>query len=269
MSPIPAPVVNLAWVPFWSLFKKEILRFWRVIAQTLLIPLVNSTLYLLIFGVSLGNSIEVGNEHSYIAFLIPGLIMMGVLNNAFQNSSSSIATSKFHGDLEDLRTVPLTRLQIVMAMSLAGMVRGFVVGLVTYAVGQVFFYFTQGTWLVIAHPFSLVFFLCIGGYAFSALGIAIGFSSKSIDQLSAVGGFILLPLLYLGGVFFPLSKLHPFWQDLSKVNPMLYFINGVRYGVLGHTDIAPTVCVIYALVSTGLAFWLGMRAVKHGPYQRW
>ncbi len=260
---------NLIWVPFLTLFKKEVLRFWRVIAQTILIPLVNSTLYLMIFGVSLGNSIQVGSSHPYIAFLIPGLIMMGVLNNAFQNSSSSIATSKFHGDLEDLRTVPLTHLQIVCAMSLAGMVRGFVVGLVTYSVGQAFFYVTQNDWLVIAHPLALVFFLCTGGFAFSSLGIAIGFRSKSIDQLSAVGGFILLPLLYLGGVFFPLTNLHPFWQTLSKANPMLYFINGVRFGVLGTSDISAMLCAVFSLVTVLITFGLAWRAVKNGPYTRW
>lgn len=269
MSADSADVKDLTWIPFLTLWKKEMLRFWRVIAQTLLIPLVNSTLYLMIFGVSLGKSIQVSADHPYIAFLIPGLIMMGVLNNAFQNSSSSIATSKFHGDLEDLRTVPLVPLQIVCAMSLAGMVRGFAVGLVTYSVGQVFFYVTQNEWMVIAHPLALVFFLCTGGFAFAALGICIGFSSKSIDQLSAVGGFILLPLLYLGGVFFPLNKLHPFWQTLSKVNPMLYFINGVRYGVLGTSDISATICALFALVTLLITFGLAWRSVKNGPYTRW
>ncbi len=263
------PVNDLVWNPFLSLFKKEVLRFWRVIGQTLLIPLVNSALYLLIFGVSLGNSIHVGAEHPYIAFLIPGLIMMGVLNNAFQNSSSSIATSKFHGDLEDLRVVPITKYQIVFAMAFAGMVRGFLVGLVTYSVGQAFYLVTQNDWLMVAHPLALVFFLCVGGFSFACLGISIGFEAKSIDQLSAVGGFILLPLLYLGGVFFPLSNLHPFWQTLSKANPMLYFINGVRFGVLGVADIPVGFCLGFSVTTAIIAFGFALRAVTRGPYQRW
>src|ERR1041385_4294660 len=115
-SPSDDPSYELHWTPFRSLLSKEIKRFWRVIAQTLLIPFVNSTLYLLIFGVSLGKNIQVSPEYSYLAFLIPGLVMMAVLNNAFQNSSSSISTSKFHGDLEDLRMVPLSATQIVAAM---------------------------------------------------------------------------------------------------------------------------------------------------------
>jgi len=260
---------DLQWVPLKSLLKKETMRFWRVIAQTLLIPLVNSTLYLLIFGVSLGNSIQVSSGHPYIAFLIPGLIMMGVLNNAFQNTSSSIATSKFHGDLEDLRVVPITNLQIVIAMAMAGMIRGFLVGLVTYSVGQAFFLITQNTWMTVEHPFALLYFLCVGGISFACLGIAVGFEAKSIDQLSAVGGFILLPLLYLGGVFFPLTNLHPFWQTLSKANPMLYFINGVRYGILGHSDISAAGCAIFSGATMLITFGFALRAVKRGPYQRW
>src|SRR5206468_2959677 len=150
---------DLTWVPFKSLLKKELLRFYRVIGQTLLIPLVNSSLYLLIFGVSLGKSIQVSSQWPYIAFLIPGIVTMGVLNNAFQNSSSSIATSKFHGDLEDLRIVPLSDLQIVFAYALGGLSRGFLVGMVTFTMGQIFYVTTQHHFLPISHPLWLLFFL--------------------------------------------------------------------------------------------------------------
>lgn len=258
-----------SWTPFFSLLSKEVMRFWRVITQTLLIPLINSSLYLLIFGVSLGKSIQVSSDWPYIAFLIPGLVMMGVLNNAFQNSSSSIATSKFHGDLEDLRMVPLTNVQIVLALSLGGMVRGFLVGLVTFLVGQVFYWLTQSTLLPVTHPLLLLYFLCVGGLAFSFLGIIVAFRATSIDQLSAVGGFVLLPLLYLGGVFFPLHNLHHFWQALSKVNPMLYFINGVRYGILGTADIGWEHAALFSLATVILLFFWALRQVARGPYTRW
>lgn len=260
---------ELTWTPFLSLLRKECLRFVRVIGQTLLIPLVNSALYFMIFGVSLGHQIRVASGLPYLAFLIPGLLVMGVLNNAFQNSSSSIATSKFHGDLEDLRVVPLSPLQIVAAMGIAGMVRGLLVGAVTLTVGEFFFWWSQGSLLVPSHLLDLLFFLVTGGLSFALLGISAGFHAKSIDQLSTIGGFILLPLMYLGGVFFPLESLHPFWQTLSKVNPMLYFVNGVRHGVLGQADIPVLHSALFSSLTVTVLFCIALRTVKAGRYARW
>jgi len=262
------PRGELVWTPFLSLFRKELLRFWRVIGQTLLIPLVNSTLYLMIFGVSLGDHIQVSNW-PYLAFLIPGLLVMGVMNNAFQNSSSSIATSKFHGDLEDLRVVPLSSTQIVAAMSVAGMFRGILVGTITFSVGEFFYWWRMGAALVPEHFAWLLFFLVTGGLSFSLLGIIVGFQARSIDQLSTIGGFILLPLMYLGGVFFPLESLHPFWRSLSRANPMLYFVNGVRHGILGQADISAYLSASFSLLSVAVLFCLALRMVKQGRYGRW
>ncbi len=260
---------ELTWTPFLTLFWKEIARFVRVGRQTLLIPIVNSGLYLLIFGVSLGSSISLGGEHHYLAFLIPGIVMMGCLNNAFQNSSSSISTSRFHGDFEDLRVAPLTSVQIAMALSLGGVARGLSVAFLILAVGEAFYFFTLGEFLRINYPLVVLFFLFIGGMAFSNLGIIIGFWAKSFDQMSAIGGFVLLPLMYLGGVFFSLSMLHPFWQLLSKFNPMLYFINGMRYGVLGVSDIDVWICVLFSVVTTVVLYLLAFRNIKYGNYGRW
>lgn len=260
---------ELRMTPFLTLLEKEIMRFVRVIGQTLLVPIVNSTLYLLIFGVSLGSSIQVAGLSSYLAFLIPGLVMMGVLNNAFQNSSSSVGTSKFHGDLEDLRIVPLSATQIVWALGLGGVVRGVLVGFITFTIGEIFYYLQVGEILSVHHPLALFFFLLLGGLSFSFLGIAIAFKAKSIDQLSAITGFILLPLMYLGGVFFSLEHLHPFWRNASHLNPMLYFINGVRFGVLGMADISFATALGVAFVTTVLLYGLVLYIVKHGAYSRW
>lgn len=260
---------ELFWTPFRSLLKKEIKRFFRVIGQTLLVPLVNSTLYLLIFGVSLGANIQVGGLENYLSFLIPGLVMMGILNNAFQNSSSSIGTSKFHGDLEDLRIAPLRSWQIVWGLGIGGLIRGILVGCVTFTIGEVFYYFQTGALLGIQNPFPLSVFLLLGGLSFSFLGITIAFHAKSIDQLSAITGFILLPLMYLGGVFFSLEHLHPFWRTISKFNPMLYFINGVRYGVLDVSDIAPLFALGVSFVTTIIVYLLAIRTVRYGNYSRW
>ena len=260
---------DLRFNPFIALYTREMKRFLKVIFQTVFTPLINATLYLLIFGLSLGKNIHIDGGISYLAFLIPGLVMMSVLNNAFQNSSSSIVSGKFAGDLEDLKVVPLSSNQIIWALSIAGLCRGFVVGFITFLVGEVFYYVTEGSLLGISNIFILLFFLIAGGLIFAQLGIAVAFWAKSFDQVSAVGSFVLVPLIYLGGVFFSLSGLHVFWQNISKFNPVLYLINGVRFGLLGRCDVdiytAAAVCIITLLVF----FMFSMRALKHGNFTRW
>lgn len=257
------------WDSFVALYVREMKRFMKVIFQTVFTPLINSTLYLLIFGVSLGSSITLDHPMSYLAFLIPGLVMMGVLNNAFQNSSSSIVSGKFSGDLEDLKVVPLTPSMIIWAMSIGGLTRGLLVGAITLAVGAVFLYLVEGTVLTIAHPLWLLFFLVVGGLTFAKLGIAVAFYARSFDQLSAVGAFVLVPLIYLGGVFFSLKGLHPFWQTVSHFNPVLYLINGVRYGVLGVSDVGIVGAASFSLGSLSFFHFLGLRSLRTGDYQRW
>jgi ABC-2 type transport system permease protein len=260
---------NMKWVPFLSLLEKEIKRFIRVARQTLLIPIVNSALYLFIFGVSLGDKIAMEGVSHYLAFLIPGILMMGCLNNAFQNSSSSIGSSRFHGDLEDLRVVPLSPIQIALAMSIGGLTRGVVVAALIFLMGQLFFWFSVHDLLSIEHPMALLYFLVTGGLVFSSLGISVGFWAKNFDQMTAVGGFILLPLLYLGGVFFSIEQLHPIWQTISKFNPMLYFINGVRYGIVGHTDVDINMAFAFTGLTTIFLYWLAVRSIRNGLYSRW
>lgn len=257
------------WAAFYALYRREMKRFLKVIFQTIFTPFINSTLYLLIFGVSLGASIRLDSGLSYLSFLIPGLVMMGVLNNAFQNSSSSVTSGKFSGDLEDLKVVPLSSSMIIWALSAGGLTRGLIVGFITYAVGEAFLYFTEGAFTPIAHPFWLIFFLVVGGLAFSKLGIAIAFWAKSFEQVSGVGSFVLLPLIYLGGVFFSTKGLHPFWQSISEFNPVLYFINGVRYGILGVSDVNVLTAAWISAGALIVFHVLGLYALKYGSYSRW
>jgi ABC-2 type transport system permease protein len=257
------------WATFWTLYIREMKRFLKVIFQTVFTPLINSTLYLLIFGVSLGSKIQLDHPVSYLAFLIPGLVMMGVLNNAFQNSSSSIVSGKFSGDLEDLKVVPLTPQMIIWAMSIGGLTRGLLVGLVTWLVGAVFIGLVEGHVATIEHPLILLFFLVVGGLTFAKLGIAIAFYAKTFDQLSAIGAFVLLPLIYLGGVFFSTKGLNPVWQVISNFNPVSYLINGVRYGCLGVTDVSIPQAAAVSVLFLAIFHVLGVRALRHGSYQRW
>ena len=259
---------ELQWIPFFMLLTREIRRFGKVLIQTVVAPLITSSLYLLVFGVSLGQKLQVGDV-PYLAFLIPGLVMMGCLNNAFQNCSSTIVSAKFGGDLEDFRVAPLSRLQIIWALAFGGLARGVIVGSITFAVGELFYYVVHGELLPVKEPLAFVGFMALGGLCFAMIGISVGFWSKSVDQISAVGSFIILPLIYLGGVFFSLENLHPFWQNISKFNPLLYFINGVRFGVLGWSDVNIVYATVIAIATLLTLQMVALRSLKTGSFTRW
>ena len=264
-------VVKDSMKPFLTLYIREVRRFAKVLVQTVFSPIVSSGLYLLIFGISLGRSIDLGlgEELTYLAFLIPGLVMMSVLNNAFQNSASSVVSGKFSGDLEDLKVVPLSSFAILWALAFGGITRGLVVGSVTFLVGQGFYFFIHGHGLSIAHPGTLFLFLLIGGLSFAMFGISVAFWSKTMDHLSAISSFVILPLIYLGGVFFSISTLPPFWQVLSKANPLLYFINGVRYGILGLSDVGVNQALVISCCSLVFFHFMALRVIKKAKYGRW
>lgn len=260
---------EFVWTPFWVFLIKEIRRFMKVLVQTILTPLITSSLYLLIFGVSLGAHIQMDGGISYIAFLIPGLVMMGCLNNAFQNASSSVVSSKFSGELEDYRVSPLSNRQIIWALAFGGLIRGLIVGSITFLMGQLFYFNINGEFLAVAHPLYLLFFIVVGGCAFAMLGLSVAFWAKTFDQMSAVGSFVLTPLIYLGGVFFSLKGLHPVWQSVSKFNPLLYLINGVRYGILGQSDVEVGLACMVSLLTLFLFYWVSYYSLSRGSFVRW
>ena len=270
---IPKPTLlekrNLTTVPFLQIWFKEVRRFWKVRSQTLFSPLIQSTLYLLIFGVSLGKSVTLESGISYLEFLIPGLIMMSALNNAFQNCSGSIVTSKFHGDIQDWKLIPISDYKIVFALGLGGLVRGFSVATITFITCEVFYFFINDEILKIQNPLLFLLFLSLGGMAFGFIGVTIGFWAKGFDYVNAVGGFVLLPLLYLGGVFYSLESLHPFWQSISKLNPLLYFVNGVRYGFLGISDLEWKTCLLLSVVFMLVFVFTSCHQFKKGSFSRW
>ncbi len=255
--------------PFLTLYYREIRRFIKVAVQTVFAPIVSSGLYLLIFGVSLGSKITMEGGVTYLAFLIPGLVMMSVLNNSYQNSSSSIVSGKFGGDLEDWRVSPLSPQAILWALSLGGLTRGLIVGCITFIVGEVFYYVINGQMLIPTNPGLLLLFLAVGGLSFSMFGISIAFWAKTFDHVSGVGSFVILPLIYLGGVFFSLDGLHPFWQSLSKINPLLYFINGVRYSMLGQSDVGLPLSLGISLLAMVVFYFVALRILKNARYTRW
>ncbi len=254
---------------FFTLLRKEIKRFLKVVIQTVVSPIVSSFLYLLVFGVSLGRSVQLNNGIPYLSFLIPGLMVMGLINNAFQNSSSSIVTSKFSGDLEDVRVSPIPHSYIIWAMGFGGVIRGSVVALITGAVGTLFHYLQLNSFVPLVHPLWMIYFLIVGGLIFSFIGIFIAFIAKTFDQLSAFSAFILLPLTYLGGVFISIQNLHPFWQTLSKYNPLFYLINGFRFALLGQSDVELQTSVIVSFIGVIVTFFMANFSLKKGSFSRW
>lgn len=257
-------------IAFLTLLKREVKRFRKVLVQTIVAPFVSSFLYLLIFGVSLGSQVEMKEGIPYIAYLIPGLMMMGLINNAYQNSSSSIVNMKFTGELEDLAVVPLSLQEIIAAMSLASFVRGGIVALVTGIVGALFMFWTQDEFINIAHPWAVIYFATMAGLSFGAIGISIAFWAKTFDQLSAFSTFVLIPLTYLGGVFISIDKLSGFWRLVASLNPLLYFVEGIRYGFIGQADVSIPLAMTISLLAWiifSLAAFFTLR--RPGVFARW
>ncbi|BBP03667.1 transport permease protein [Sulfuriferula plumbiphila] len=225
-------------VGFYTLLYKELLRFWKVSFQTVLAPVITALLYLLIFSHVLEAHVQVYPGVRYTAFLVPGLVMMSMLQNAFANSSSSLIQSKITGNIVFMLLPPLSYLEFFAAYLLASIARGVVVGLGVFVVTLVF------TRLVILHPLWLIVFAFLGTGILGTLGIIAGIWSEKFDQLAAFQNFIIMPLTFLSGVFYSIHSLPPFWQDVSRFNPVFYMIDGFRYGFFGVADVAPQLSLL-------------------------
>jgi len=219
-----------------TLLYKELLRFWKVSLQTILAPVVTSLLYLLIFSHVLEANVTVfGGKVPYSSFLVPGLVMMSVLQNAFANSSSSLIQSKINGNLIFILLPPLSPLELFVAYVLGAMVRGLVVGLGVFVVTLFF----APSLLLMPHPLWALAFAVLGSAMLGSLGLIAGISAEKFDQISAFQNFIIMPLTFLSGVFYSIHSLPPFWQTLSHFNPFFYMIDGFRYGFFGLSDVPP------------------------------
>lgn len=219
------------WQPFLTLTQKEIRRFLRVSSQTLLAPIISASLYLFIFGATLGERISVLEGFSYAQFVIPGLILMGVINNSFANTSSSLFMSRYLGNIVDLLVTPITPPQFICAYTLAAMIRGIGVGLTVLLISNLF---AQLPW---AHPLLALAMACLASFTFAQFGLLAAIFANNFDALSMFTNFLILPLIYLGGVFYPISILPGFWASLSHLNPLFYLIDGFRHAILGVGDL--------------------------------
>jgi len=220
-------------VGFQTLFYKETLRFWKVATQTVAAPILTAMLYLLIFGHVLEGKLEVYPGVSYTAFLIPGLVMMSVLQNAFANASSSLIQSKITGNLVFILLPPLSHWEIISAYVLASVVRGLAVGFGVFAITAWFAH------LHFVAPWWIIIFAVLGAAILGTMGVIAGIWAEKFDQLAMFQNFLIMPATFLAGVFYSIHSLPPFWLAVSHFNPFFYMIDGFRHGFFGQSDISP------------------------------
>ena len=234
-----------------TLLYKETLRFWKVGFQTVGAPILTAVLYLMVFGHVLEDHVKVYGTVKYTAFLIPGLVMMSVLQNAFANSSSSLIQSKISGNLVFILLPPLSHAEILSAYVLASVLRGLVVGAGVFIVTAWFAH------LEFVAPVWIVVFALLGAAILGTMGTIAGIWAEKFDQLAAFQNFLIMPATFLAGVFYSVQKLPPFWLAVSHFNPFFYMIDGFRYGFFGQSDVSPwislAVVTVFFAVLTGVA----------------
>jgi ABC-2 type transport system permease protein len=243
---------------FLTLLYKELLRFWKVGFQTVFAPMVSTLLYLLIFSHVLEEHVQAYPGIAYTVFLVPGLVMMAMLQNAFANSSSSLIQSKITGNLVFILLSPLSYHEIFFAYVTASVVRGLAVGLGVYLVTLTFFDVPLSSF-----PWVLMFAL-MGSALLGAIGVIAGIWAEKFDQLAAFQNFVILPLTFLSGVFYTIPSLPPFWQGLSHLNPFFYMIDGFRYGFFRASDISPYVSLGIVATCFVAVSWLTLQMLKRG-----
>lgn len=247
------------WTAFQTIFTKELLRFTRIWLQTILPPVITTLLYYIIFGNLIGSRIGEMDGFRYIDFIVPGLILMAVITNAYSNVVSSFFSSKFQRHVEELIISPVPNWVILAGYVAGGVARGVMVGI---AVTGVSLFFTDIQ--VQSYGWTLAVF-ALTAILFSLAGFINAVYANSFDDISIVPTFILTPLTYLGGVFYSISLLPPFWQQVSLANPILYMVNAFRYGLLGVSDIsmgvALSIVLLFILALTGFSLYLLNRGI--------
>jgi ABC-2 type transport system permease protein len=243
---------------FLTLLYKELLRFWKVSFQTILAPVVTALLYLLIFSHVLEGRVEAFPGVSYTAFLIPGLAMMSILQNAFANSSSSVIQSKITGNILFVLLSPISPGEFFLAYVVASIVRGVAVGAGI---------FVATAWFVelrLAHPFWTLAFAFCGSAVLGCLGVIAGVWAEKFDQLASFQSFLIMPLTFLSGVFYSIHSLPAFWQTVSHLNPFFYMVDGFRYGFFGASDTPPHLSLAVVLASLAALSFLTLRLLARG-----
>jgi ABC-2 type transport system permease protein len=247
------------WTSYYTMMRRELVRIIRIWSQTLLPPVVTSSLYFIVFGAFIGSQLAPIHGHSYMQFIVPGLIMMSVITSAYSNTVSTFYFAKWQRNLDEILVSPTPNWVIILGFVSGGVLRGLLVG-VLVLVTSLFF-----THLAIFNVIVLVGALVLTSVLFSLAGLINGIFAKGFDGISIVPTFVLTPLTYLGGIFYSISQFPPFWQKVSLGNPILYMVNAFRYGFLGVSDVPLWICfsvlIALTLLFSGMALWLFHRGV--------
>lgn len=251
-------MLELYWISFKSLVRKEISRFMRIWIQTLVPPVITTSLYFLIFGNFMGGRIGEMNGFSYMEFIVPGLIMQSVITSSYSNVSSSFFSQKFQKNIEELLVAPVPTFIIMGGFLVGGMARGLLAGFFVTLISLLFVPITAHSWMIVLVTVLMT------SLVFSLAGLLNGLFAKSFDDVSIIPTFVLTPLTYLGGVFYSISLLPPVWQFISRFNPIVYMISGFRYGLLGVGDMALSLSILVLIVFIVGLFAICYRFIEKG-----
>ena len=248
------------WIGFWTLYKKEVLRFLIVWVQTLLSPIISSLLFLLVLSVAIGSGRSDMLGFPFITFLAPGLIAMQIIQQAFSHSSSSFMIGKIQGNIVDILYAPLSAGEVTFAVTLASVTRSFMIGVVSICI----FYFLVD--IEIRNFYALIFYTFVSSFILGLVGIMAGLWAEKFDHMASVTNFLIIPLSFLSGTFYTIDNLPQFLQVISKCNPFFYMIDGFRYGFLEQSDgsifIGATYLTILAIVLWFVSYLLYKRGYK-------
>ena len=245
-------------IRFLSLVRRETTRFWKIKRQTLGAPLLETFLYISVFGAALGSRIDKLHGVDYVVFIIPGLIMMAWATNAFSNNSSSLLQQKFQRSIDDQLSSPASPLELLLALSLGGFLRGMIVALLTFVASSIL------VDVPVEHILVLIPGLFLVGFFFAQLGVLVGLRAEQFDDVSFYQTFILTPLIFLGGVFYSATLLPEPFETLTQFNPVYYMIGLVRYGFIGYSETNIPLSLLFLTVAAGALFTLNLRLFNRG-----
>ena len=241
-----------------TIVRKEANRIIRIWSQTLLPPLITQTLYFVIFGKFIGSQVKAINGVSYMEFIVPGLVMMAVISNAYGNVVASFYGAKFQRSIEEILVSPTPDWVIIAGYVLGGVVRGVVVGILVFIVSLLFAH------PIVTHWWAVILFTFLSSVVFSLAALINGMFARNFDEVAFFQNFILTPLIYLGGVFYSVHSLPKLWQQISLYNPLVYMVNGFRYGFFGFSDVNPGICLVILLVLTIILGLVNLFLFKKG-----
>ena len=243
---------------FYSVLRREVHRFWSIKRQTIFGPLLETYLYISIFGAALGSRIQTLDGHSYVVFIIPGLLLMAMTINAFANNSSSLAQQKMQRAIDDQLASPVSHSALLAAFTLGGFIRAAIITGITYVTAAILID------LPLVHPFLFVISLTLCGLFFASLGVLIGLRAETFDNISFYQTFIIQPLIFLGGVFYSVSLLSEPFRTLTQFDPLFYMINTVRYSMLGSADVNPYLSLLIIFAVTLVVIGVNLHLFKKG-----